>query len=555
MSAESYFDDVQKLYIAYYGRPADPEGLVYWASALDEQNGSYQNIIDAFANSTEAAERFGSLSSEETIRTLYNQLFNRDPESPEVVDWWVGKLENDPHVTSQSIALDLLYGAQNQDAEMVANKLSLASDFTTYLSANSLEQVYQGSLAAHETAGWLTWTTVNGGLSAGKATYNIYEILSGIGSEPAFYALDNHVTESDGTATVTVVRNSAYSSLALSYATDPVSAREDDFVATEGTIEFAPGETRKQISIDIINDGIDEPIEYFKLQLDDAYGNTDTARIYIGEEGPVAPFLSINPTLATTSYQSTVSPQGVYNSANPEVSYYHFISGLIPGVTYELTGNRLEFPLDPAMWIYSGIQDVDQLVANGNASGADLSGPYFEDNGPDYLGFGDDEVSHPGPYGDPRLYVTAPDSGEITVIFTNYLSEGDPGPDGRFGYRLDITNVDILEGTAGADSLNGSINTDVISGLAGDDTLSGGGGNDTFVFNPGHGADTISDFDNGDEIYLYGFDGLVDFDSLSDQIVAQGGDTLIELGNGDQIILLGVDPSSLDADAFLFGPG
>ncbi len=35
MATAQSIQRVQELYIAYYGRPADPEGLEYWADRLD----------------------------------------------------------------------------------------------------------------------------------------------------------------------------------------------------------------------------------------------------------------------------------------------------------------------------------------------------------------------------------------------------------------------------------------------------------------------------------------------------------------------------------------
>ena len=64
---------------------------------------------------------------------------------------------------------------------------------------------------------------------------------------------------------------------------------------------------------------------------------------------------------------------------------------------------------------------------------------------------------------------------------------------------------DVLVGTANAgDRINGLSGDDVLSGLGGDDTLDGGrdndrlfggAGDDVYVFNPGHGSDSISDAD------------------------------------------------------------
>ncbi len=108
-------------------------------------------IIDAFANSAEAQERFGGLSSEDTIIRLYNQLFDRDPESQEIIDSWVEQLENNPDVTAQSIALELLKGAQNQDAQVVANRIEAANAFTQYL--KDLETTHQSNENAAKAGG------------------------------------------------------------------------------------------------------------------------------------------------------------------------------------------------------------------------------------------------------------------------------------------------------------------------------------------------------------------------------------------------------------------
>ena len=34
MAAAAYFDQIQKIYIAFYQRPADPAGLRYWLRLL-----------------------------------------------------------------------------------------------------------------------------------------------------------------------------------------------------------------------------------------------------------------------------------------------------------------------------------------------------------------------------------------------------------------------------------------------------------------------------------------------------------------------------------------
>ncbi len=53
----------------------------------------------------------------------------------------------------------------------------------------------------------------------------------------------------------------------------------------------------------------------------------------------------------------------------------------------------------------------------------------------------------------------------------------------------------MLVGNAGSNTLTGDAGADVLHGAGGDDSLRGGMGNDTYLFNRGHGQDTIIDTD------------------------------------------------------------
>jgi Ca2+-binding RTX toxin-like protein len=101
-----------------------------------------------------------------------------------------------------------------------------------------------------------------------------------------------------------------------------------------------------------------------------------------------------------------------------------------------------------------------------------------------------------------------------------------------------------LEGLAGADTINGMGGADTIIGGAGADVLTGGGGGDTFVFKPGDGDDTITDFAHKADAL-----DLSDYLSsgLKPTVTASGADTLIQFSNGDSIHLLGLTPSHLSS--------
>ena len=75
---------------------------------------------------------------------------------------------------------------------------------------------------------------------------------------------------------------------------------------------------------------------------------------------------------------------------------------------------------------------------------------------------------------------------------------------------LEITGTDANEW------LSGGAGNDTITGGAGEDTLTGGAGRDVFVFEAGHGNDTIQDFVSGiDKIDLSAFSGISQFSDLT----------------------------------------
>lgn len=119
---------VQKIYLAFYGRAGDPGGLEYWAELLDAAGGNLAAIIDAFANSAEFQEVYGDLSLEELINGLYQQLFGHDADEAGL-EYYVRQVGNG-RITFASVALDILNGAQNDDEATIGNRIDLAEEFT-----------------------------------------------------------------------------------------------------------------------------------------------------------------------------------------------------------------------------------------------------------------------------------------------------------------------------------------------------------------------------------------------------------------------------------------
>jgi len=131
MAWTDYINTVEKIYIAYYQRPADPEGLIFWAKMLDAEGGDLTKIIDAFANSPESQALYGEITEAniaDVVKAIYNAAFNRDPE-PAGLQYYVNGFK-EGKFTPATIMLNILDGATGADKVVLENKIESALNFT-----------------------------------------------------------------------------------------------------------------------------------------------------------------------------------------------------------------------------------------------------------------------------------------------------------------------------------------------------------------------------------------------------------------------------------------
>ncbi len=155
-----YYDIVQKAYIGYYQRPADPGGLLYWAERLDASGGRLTDIINAFANSAESQVLYNTIDSSNisgVVNGIYNVLFGRDADSAGLAYYVNGF--NSSKFNAATIMMNILDGAQNEDLHSVNNKLAAANIFTG--TVTNLEADYSGNTDANAARGFLGNVTSN----------------------------------------------------------------------------------------------------------------------------------------------------------------------------------------------------------------------------------------------------------------------------------------------------------------------------------------------------------------------------------------------------------
>jgi len=189
---------IQQMYLAYYGRPADPEGLAYWKAQLEASNGSLDGILSAFGDSQEYTERYAGQGNAALINNLYQQLFGRDAEA-EGVAYYTQLLESGV-VSLAKIAATITQSARGGDATVIESRVAVAEAFTQGVEAGGLpygaeqidmvSELIAGVGETTDVAVYLA-TTVNGLLGA----------LAETGDEPGTRELPVLAVDNAGNAT------------------------------------------------------------------------------------------------------------------------------------------------------------------------------------------------------------------------------------------------------------------------------------------------------------------------------------------------------------------
>ncbi|MBV5332684.1 DUF4214 domain-containing protein, partial [bacterium] len=129
--SSSYTPMIEKLYIAYFGRPAAPAGMDYWAAQLVLNGGDLAPLCRVFYASSEYTAAHAGQSTEALIGSLFQNLFGRAP-LPAGLSYWTGEIESG-RVPRDQVALALLNNASSQDGAVLNNKLTAATTFTAHV--------------------------------------------------------------------------------------------------------------------------------------------------------------------------------------------------------------------------------------------------------------------------------------------------------------------------------------------------------------------------------------------------------------------------------------
>jgi|GEM_PF-6575977 len=169
---------VQKLYLAYFGRPADPAGLQNLSAALDAAGAAtdilqldadylhapaVRALVDAFGYSEESRSLYAG-NAAQFVNAVYRNLFGRDADRDGLLFW--SNAVASGHLTRGRAALAIMAGAYanpseqgRADATLIDHKAGLAVAFTRTLDTADEVAAYRGDTAAAQARAMLAAVT------------------------------------------------------------------------------------------------------------------------------------------------------------------------------------------------------------------------------------------------------------------------------------------------------------------------------------------------------------------------------------------------------------
>lgn len=317
-----------------------------------------------------------------------------------------------------------------------------------------------------------------------------------------------------------------------------------DYVATTGTVIFAPGETTKMISVEIIGDTVYEANEYFYIDLVSAKG---AAVVIDGAEG-------------TRNSWVSATIQNDDSNAKPTVGFVKNNQSIVEGNS----GTKvMQFTVS-----LSAAAKEDVTVSYSTEAKAYGTAKAFQDYVPTTgkIVFAAGEISKiisveivgdTAYEGNENFYLDL-----VSATGADIVINGSEGARNSW-VSATISNDDLANalrqisgviGTSGNDKIGGSAHNDLIDGRGGYDILTGFAGNDTFAFAASYASTSLQtaarvmDFKDGFD--LIGLQGGLKFENIVVTKSAEG--AVVSLANGDTLaVLVGVNAASITGSDFI----
>ena len=531
MSWQANVDLVQKLYIAFYGRPADPGGLRYWAQSLGDNPtpDTIKSVINAFIRSDEAKHHFLGDPTDpnvlmDVIDKIYDQSFHRSATDAEKAAF-TGK-------TVADVLFSIINVSSGSDYVSLSNKLEYANQFWKYIDPNQdglpdddssgskFMATFAGNVDADNIAAKLLFVdashpaTPNSVLNDVKliadpgdaiinqlTTFNLtigIDNLTGTSGDDVFVGDKSTVQMADsinGSGGNDTFKYYAYSGVMPQMK----SIETLDLIAAAAGIDTTSYTDLKNIVVEQWNAGASRTIKYLSTQSLDFVNNNNSKTINLQPDtgSKIAVTLDSNAKLNLDAAKTAVDATKITEldltavGTNKGVTVGQSASNL---ATVKILGDgSIELTNTARKIVYDASGNKGGVTVDAGLGTGNIPAKFIGSSGVDTLKLG----ANYAPIFDNQLQ-------NVENIVLTASSKTLNLSNQTEGFNITAKGGNnTITGGQGADTIKGGSGNDIIRGGAGADTITTGAGTDKVIFDDFRTADKITDFTTGtDKLYI-----------------------------------------------------
>jgi hypothetical protein len=503
--------ELTQIYLAYFGRPPDIDGLTYYTS-----NAAFTmaSVAAGFSASPESQALYGVAFSADVIDRIYQNLFNRHAE-PAGLAYWSGEVTAG-RITAAGAALAILQGAQNDDLVTVQNKLAIATAFTEALDTAAEISGYSGAIAAASARAFLHGVdSTAGGLLGATASVDAAVSAS---LSAATVSTMNTQTGAVALANATTIDLTGFSGITNFIAGAGVAAGATATVTGFGansSVEiagaFAAGVLKTVMALNTTADTLNVKLNP---------GFTD-------DNDTVAELQAM---LVTGLDASGIETLNVTSTAAADP----MILSVVPGYKADYAGT----------WLYLDDTSLNTLLVAGDQP---LKLWAVK------LGGAPSQMTSLATVNASALVAAGTFAGDLGGQVGFQFFVGDPSGTKASTIVGSISGANELWGSDAANVIVGGAKNDYLYGGKGGDTMTGGAGNDVFVYAAGHATisalDSITDFKAN--TVGQGTDGAATSAGATADIASRNGDVIDLTSFGGASMAVAVWSNATDATLYL----
>lgn len=128
MATSAQLNTLQQLYIAYFGRPAEPAGFDWWVNRIDTEGLTLDQIANDFTSADEFVAAYGD-DTAALVRAAYQNALGREVESEQALQFWVDQLESGAVTPAQ--LMNSFFGTDDaNDRAVLENRTEVAAAYS-----------------------------------------------------------------------------------------------------------------------------------------------------------------------------------------------------------------------------------------------------------------------------------------------------------------------------------------------------------------------------------------------------------------------------------------